>query len=1104
MENYRNKSEKEKRVFLTEQTDVNVFVEAGAGAGKTRTIVDRIVNQLKNTTLRPENIVVITFTNAAVNELYERIQSSLKKALDSLSGSAATAGSVSGMEKLTYAFQNINRMHICTIHSFCLDLLKERGFDIGLSLDIKLMEDEEAQEEKIKFFRNYYRLHPPGSRIRAVLSYHPYNDLESTFLDIADMHDVRFVYDEERCMDSDDTYQVAAQRLLEELLTMVVRILSDGSSDSIEELDPGWLISSSETLFTEYLKKRTSPGYDFCSALKGLGKNLKIKKTCLGRSAAEKAKAVPKLDAIQEYLAQKADSIDEHLKNYEAYKYAICMQYLETAQKAYAASKNNLSVSNDELLYLAKRLITESREARTFFQEKYRCFYVDEFQDTDPCQTDMILALASENGRLKDGTLFLVGDPKQSIYSFRGADIRLYQKIKELFRTSDNAEVIEIQNNYRTCNRLIDWVNAQFSSILDDYHDMFSVPRISAFMPESGHLLNGVYKKEIPSDASSETYSADADAQNLCQLIWNLVHAEHWIYDKNSEKIRRIQYSDIMVLTEKTTDMPIYIKRFHDYGISVNLSGKYLPMDRDIIQRYITVLEYLEDPFDSMKKLAFHEQIAGSELTSVEPAAFYDSLIPEELIEACRRCEPMAAARILAAHPELYFPQNIRKNEVDYARADITQLLENMACSEYSSLWDLIIKMKKYAETLQKKELLLNPEANTVRFMNMHQSKGLESKIVIIANRKPNSKIGSGKNTYVDRNEDPWKVFVPIRKGAYDVISPFSLCTNPLLTEIAKRETDEFRRGEYVESTRAEELLIIMPQLKKAGGVRKEAVIPFADYEDEIAESIDDLLIQPAQKQEAPPLEDWGQNRFIPSETEDFSEQKIPVYIKRAPSRVEHVRLQQETAETIADEADALANVSDPSAHVPAALSTSDRPRGNIFGTVMHRCFELLVNNKAAVFQCADDLELQDIIKPVIHFAIQESAEKIHADERHDYEQYLNTVMEAFCQDKELMTYLKEAKQVHTEFPFTYTETTEDGQLLLCSGIMDLVLLTPDDVWVIIDYKSNDWGNKSKEEFETDLENTYETQLEEYKMALQKITGTDIKKIQALLYHLCE
>ena len=138
-------SEEQIRSYIIDKDsyDKNILVEAGAGAGKTRLIIQRVIGQI-GAGIPVEKIVLITFTNAAANELYERIQAGLTENI----------AKCSGEEKKLYenAVMNLQRMKISTIHSFCLSMLSEQPFEADLHLGLKLAEDGETKQAQADFF----------------------------------------------------------------------------------------------------------------------------------------------------------------------------------------------------------------------------------------------------------------------------------------------------------------------------------------------------------------------------------------------------------------------------------------------------------------------------------------------------------------------------------------------------------------------------------------------------------------------------------------------------------------------------------------------------------------------------------------------------------------------------------------------------------------------------------------------------------------------------------------------------------------------------------------------------------------------------------------
>lgn len=165
--------------------DKNILVEAGAGAGKTRLIIQRVIGQI-GAGIPVEKIVLITFTNAAANELYERIQAGLTENI----------AKCSGEEKKLYenAVMNLQRMKISTIHSFCLSMLSEQPFEADLHLGLKLAEDGETKQAQADFFERYYRTNGANIEDFGFLNSNQYklrdsrvkNFLMETFLECAE------------------------------------------------------------------------------------------------------------------------------------------------------------------------------------------------------------------------------------------------------------------------------------------------------------------------------------------------------------------------------------------------------------------------------------------------------------------------------------------------------------------------------------------------------------------------------------------------------------------------------------------------------------------------------------------------------------------------------------------------------------------------------------------------------------------------------------------------------------------------------------------------------------------------------------------------------
>ena len=241
----------------------------------------------------------------------------------------------------------------------------------------------------------------------------------------------------------------------------------------------------------------------------------------------------------------------------------------------------------DDLLGRARDLLAgrtappaEARRVREYFQKKYRYLLVDEFQDTDPLQVEIVFLLAAEDpdddgwatARLAPGKLFLVGDPKQSIYRFRDADIAIFQRVKELVRSQ--GEVLEIWQNFRTVPGVVEWVNDAFREIIGDVDEELrpayraieawreepdpDQPKVCALRPESPLQE---WKAEEVRSAEAETLAAFFSGFD--DLGWTVGAAPG----------RPARLGDVTILLRTFTGIEHYERALRDAGVPYRVEG---------------------------------------------------------------------------------------------------------------------------------------------------------------------------------------------------------------------------------------------------------------------------------------------------------------------------------------------------------------------------------------------------------------------------------------------------------------------------------------------------------------------------------------------------
>lgn len=250
----------------------------------------------------------------------------------------------------------------------------------------------------------------------------------------------------------------------------------------------------------------------------------------------------------------------------------LCKRILDKAGynlEVYTLEEGNagIDISNRQLLVDTMECLRTRGDFLKDLKKIYTHIYVDEYQDTNELQTAILWMLATDDTgeKLRDNSLFLVGDDKQSIYLREGADVSVFKRIRERMRNMANAGVITLYENYRSEEHIIDFINDRFSKLFDDYSLAKKDWTIKS--DESFHGVWRVAKPEV-------NYSAKTDIDYTLKTVKTLVLDEKkTLEDKNSGDIRRINYSDFLVIINSDDDVSIYYERANELGIDTSVNG---------------------------------------------------------------------------------------------------------------------------------------------------------------------------------------------------------------------------------------------------------------------------------------------------------------------------------------------------------------------------------------------------------------------------------------------------------------------------------------------------------------------------------------------------
>lgn len=1070
-----NYTEREKRELIVSCLDKNMFVEAGAGAGKTTLIVNRIIHQLK-AGFKPREIVAITFTNAAARELRERIVKEVHKE--------------SAVFDLKEAMDTIDQMQISTIHSFCNRLLKERTLDANMPMELRLLEEDELSRLKEDSFLHFAEslkkadweilLKAGKYRSNALSMLKSITDKiigaaeDSAFtVSLPELTDVEFKtnaapyikYVKDQIIDN---YNYVHQEAVMELS----HIPEDKLSAYGKKLVAAILDGNEAAILDILIKVPTTNVYIIkIPSQKDL---IDSKRADKKTAKSEVSKYTDEANKLRDYVENHLEFLNKILGGYENWLYSPYIEYAKKAAEYFFSQLPTGVLYNDLLISQTDRMVRDSAEAREYLAKKFRCIYVDEFQDTDHVQERLIRTIClDKNGQsLRDGALFVVGDPKQSIYRFRGAEPEVYFTVKDLLKDMDNAYVVELSDNYRSNDTIIDWVNKEFASKDitpgSPYIPMNGVKIVPDSL-KSPELLLGVYRHKEPSENINATIESDAEA--VKDLIFNLMCGNHVIVDYREDGTaytRKIRYSDFLIMCATMPEMDVYADCLKRYSIPFVMDSKSDLSVNTFLMNFCKIYEYLVNPYVYEKRAAVSEclESLGMDNSIAEKILALLLVQTRDLTDISKLTYLKENLDLLLGVTEEYLETDLLDIETK-----ITQMTELVIAKTPSNGISIARALRDYTGGKLEHQLVLNDQQNVVRFMNLHKAKGLEGNIVIWTNRQE-------KAVY---HEGEYRVGNKVYPAIYTKIKDRDTCLwtgynrdNKLRDAAIAADTAERIRLEYVACTRAKQVFIFMDRLDAKG---------------------EGLFTKGYALAELPSIETIVKERNNPSKfTEPIIEQ---LALKNSKKTSEESKKMVFTSHSPSEFEDENAGVKAKGARVRGKLN---RPFGGVFGTTMHRSLELLVNRITLTKEQMDGagLDAMGIIDAGYRQAINESLEDIPLEEVADYEAFIHEILLAFGKWWYASGMPAKVEKAYTELPFSYFyDDLSEGSVWM-HGTADLVLKMKDNSYLIIDYKSDiDESYPNEAGFEERLRGKYVKQIEAYKKAISRVFAVPEENIKA-------
>ena len=787
--------------------DKNVAVSAGAGSGKTRVLVQRFLYIIsrgaarREDTVLPREILAVTFTRKAAAEMRDRIRKEMEKQL------------TSGQDRTYWEHQlkGLYQAQIGTIHSFCSSLLRANPVECGLDPGFAVMEETDHDEFINTEVRNGLRrlLHekdPAACRL---------------------------------C----DEY--GSSSLQEQTVTLLLKNVAAGEGMLTKKYRE--IVAETDREAKRLQALFTTEFADACAPVnRTLLENdlARIQSALADAARQENSDYLQNLNRSLQRKGKNKDVIDAVKKSLDfVLSKPLCQKALSLAPlwEAYLmAMQQNIKnkkqeqglLGIDDLEEMALKLLENHPDVLIKCRRQYRYIMVDEFQDTNDRQRQLIYLLSGGNKeKLKDNRLFVVGDAKQSIYRFRGADVSVFARVRNEV-VEAGGELICLNENFRTVDTVLQLCNNLFPVLMgnspaqDVYYEALLSHRQTEVQPE---LYVHHYDGKVITGAEAHQAEADRLAGHLAAL-----HNEG------------MPYRDMAVLLQNMNYVALLTDALRQHGVTcavVDGRGFY---DRMEIQDLLNIFSFVLNPHDNLNlsgvlrsvymgldddiltriHLALGKANAGAAALSLWSFLQQETVELEAPAEAAVKRSIATLRRLLTAGSVLNLPDFCRELQkllhpeaVLALQPDGEEKLANLrkffrmasefAVQKQGTLQDFITRMVRLQNELNREAAATVAAEDAVQVLTVHKSKGLEFPLVAIPFLDTPFK--------TDTHKAVWHPLLGMGFSLRDVDG--TLVPGEVLKRIrdenTAKEREEKIRLLYVAMTRAKDRLILSGCLKK-------------------------------------------------------------------------------------------------------------------------------------------------------------------------------------------------------------------------------------------------------------------------------------------------
>ena len=1085
--------ESQQKILLPKS--LNELVSASAGSGKTTIMVQKITDLLTSGQVLPSEIMVVTFTIAAADEMKSRLNANVEN---------YARLHPEEVDKMNAVKDGLISASIGTIHAICLRTIKKYFYALGVNANVNVIEGA-----RDRYFRNQ-ALTQTAQEFDTVALQRLLQIFGNNRRDMSVLFDnVESVYDFVVSLDNRDEFLLKSEQFYKDdtiaknELINIAKITANNYADSLSKLNlesHEKLNSMRDKIITVLQSINSVNDWDILILHLQALAEFNFQRIRDAKEIADYVQFQNILDNIKKYFVKKyveIKSLNDEEKNEIIEIISYFTEFVRKFSENFEKNKQKFNVLDFNDLELKMLQLLKNEEIANELRQNYKYIFVDEFQDVNSVQGRIVELIS--NGK----NLFLVGDVKQSIYGFRFANPEQFVGLFNDYKNNADLGVAEQMNvNYRTNPKILNFVNQIFNKIMTQENSGIAYKGNSEFEPmrddivsltnvELDIIVAEKQKREFAESLPVYSVRDDVDRNNrlteslkmakfVANKISSLINTD--IYDTKAKKMRKVEYKDISILSRqlasakvrdlieelKANQLPVTVEQNIDVGSSEGIQillslariVNYSTADNDYVS---AMLSYGGFNFQELSVVASEK---GDTFVDKMRAYSNDDKLAIKISTFARNVEnlryDLLNKSIKGVFESLLYKYGLYnyisncENGMEEISA-VQDFLASISEDENSkSLADYLLTLDQ--DVNKEHNSTISTSANSITIQTIHKSKGLEYPIVFLID------CGASYSTQSTKSKVICNVQYGLGLDYHDIdtrtISPTlerRLCEMATLD----KEASEEQRLLYVAMTRAQNQLYLVAQVNEKD-LQPKALADCNSYFANIAYGLDvdltvqsDLTLANAVVHFVLPSEICFDE---PDEKDNFKDIDITDIEQNIAFKYNGVREQISLKNSITQVTKTLAE----DAYVPNKMYTRESigagAEDTNLGTLYHRALQLgLLSDKAKS-----------------HAAFSEFA-RTHADiDVTLLDRTYDALRPLFTSD---CTLKKEAQfMMCVPYNSIYTTSTASDNVLV-QGVVDLIIETPTGI-IVVDYKLSSAN-------ETTLKARYTPQLELYARACE-------------------